>query len=436
MPDFEAITGAVTPEDPSGPDLDSDGDAQYLNFFAGTEPMLPMSYFEVVGSSGERGRFDPKSLDFETQFSAAEPLLARTRDLRLIVLLAKLSILNRDLNGFAGYLAAICTLLETQWSTVHPRDDDGDFTYRAVTIESLDVLPTVVNPIQFQPLIESRRFGTVTYRAYQTATGEIAASGDADLDLATIQRIMAEADLDVLKAISARFTQLAGIVARTKAIWLDKAGKPLSLGRFAGVVDSIAGWLHQFVKDRDPTSIEVAPANPDIASGEVGSPEIVDVSSVTSHARAAAALQAVARYFARSEPSNPARLLIQQALEMVGKSFAEVMRMLIPEHAESAAINIGRDKFFDLPIERMAGLLQPEAPLPENEPTEPDVTFCPANRASALALLVHVATFFRTSEPSSPIPFLIDRARELAQRDFLNLLQDVLPEGALKQFES
>ena len=49
MLDFEAITGAVTPEDPSGPDLDSDGDAQYLNFFAGTEPLLPMSYFEVVG---------------------------------------------------------------------------------------------------------------------------------------------------------------------------------------------------------------------------------------------------------------------------------------------------------------------------------------------------------------------------------------------------
>ena len=64
------------------------------NFFAGTEPLLPMSYFEVVGASGDRGRFDPKSVDFEAQFSAATPLLARTRDLRLIVLLAKLSILK------------------------------------------------------------------------------------------------------------------------------------------------------------------------------------------------------------------------------------------------------------------------------------------------------------------------------------------------------
>ena len=436
MLDFEAIAGVVTPEDPSGPDLDSDGDAQYLNFFAGTEPLLPMSYFEVVGVSGERGRFDPKSVDFEAQFSAATPLLARTRDLRLIVLLAKLSILNRDLNGFAGYLTAICSLLETQWSTVHPRDDDGDFTYRAVTIESLDVLPTVVNPIQFQPLIESRRFGTVTYRAYQTATGEIAATENTDLDLATIQRIVAETDLDALKAISAKFTQLSGVIARTKAIWLDKAGKPLSLERFASVVDSISGWLLQFVRERDPTSVEVGPENPDSAGDEANSPEIADLAGVTSHARAAAALQAVARYFARSEPSNPARLLIQQALEMVGKSFVEVMRMLIPEHAESAAINIGRDKFFDLPIERMASLLQAETPLPVSEPAEPDVAFCAANRATALALLQHVAAFFRNSEPSSPIPFLIDRARELAQRDFLNLLQDVLPEVALKQFDN
>jgi type VI secretion system protein ImpA len=84
----------------------------------------------------------------------------------------------------------------------------------------------------------------------------------------------------------------------------------------------------------------------------------------------------------------------------------------------------------------MAGLLQPEAPLPASEPNEPDVVFCAANRATALSLLQHVAGFFRNSEPSSPIPFLIDRARELAQRDFLNLLQDVLPEGALKQFDS
>ena len=110
MLDFEALTIPVSAEDPSGPDLDSEGNAEYLNFFAGTEPLLPMSYFEVVKPSGERGRFDPKAVDFEAPLSAARPLLTRTRDLRMLVLLAKLSILNRDLPGFTRCLVAIASL--------------------------------------------------------------------------------------------------------------------------------------------------------------------------------------------------------------------------------------------------------------------------------------------------------------------------------------
>jgi type VI secretion system protein ImpA len=164
--------------------------------------------------------------------------------------------------------------------------------------------------------------------------------------------------------------------------------------------------------------------------------ELAQVGTVKSQAQAAAALEAIAEYFARSEPSNPALLLVRQAHEMVGKSFVEVMRMLVPAHVEAAAINIGRDKFFDLPIERMAVLPAPEAPSPVNGTGEQDVVFSTETRAQALLLLNHVATFFRSTEPSSPIPFLIDRARELAQRDFLSLLQDVLPEGALKTFNS
>jgi type VI secretion system protein ImpA len=54
------------------------------------------------------------------------------------------------------------------------------------------------------------------------------------------------------------------------------------------------------------------------------------------------------------------------------------------------------------------------------------------NRGQALALLEQVSAFFRNVEPSSPVPFLADRARELAQRDFLSLLVDVLPSGSLR----
>ena len=48
-------------------------------------------------------------------------------------------------------------------------------------------------------------------------------------------------------------------------------------------------------------------------------------------------------------------------------------------------------------------------------------------RREAVALLEDVGVFYRAREPSSPIPLLTDRARALAERDFLYLLQQMLP---------
>jgi type VI secretion system protein ImpA len=434
MLDVASLTQPITADDPCGPDLDAIGDVQYLNFFAGAESLLPMSFFEVVNANGERGRFDPKAVDFAGQFAAAQPILARTRDLRLNLLLAKFSILNRDLDGFLCCLKATNLLLREQWEAVHPKGEDGDYALRAVTVEAIDVFPTVINPLQFLPLIENRRHGNLNYRAYQIAQGEIPA-GDADADgpdLAAIERIVSETDLDTLKATSGRCSAVAAEIAGIKQTWHEKlnAGQPISLDRLSGLVNGMAAWLAGLVALRDPASIaatteDVGPVDTQAPSDTTG--------VVTSSAQASAALAAAADYFARMEPSNPALLLVRQAQEMVGKSFIEVMRMLVPAHVESAAINIGRDKVFDLPIERMAELATPLSSTAENNTQ--DIDFSVESRAQALGLLTKVASFFRTAEPSSPIPFLADRARDLAQRDFLSLLDDVLPEGALKTID-
>ncbi|MGO4715584.1 ImpA family type VI secretion system protein [Bradyrhizobium sp. 2TAF24] len=435
MLDLASLTQPLSADDPCGSDLDSSGDPQYLNFFAGAESLLPMSYFDVVNASGERGRFDPKAVDFAAQFAAAQPLLARTRDLRLLVLLAKFSILNREFDDFLNCLKAIEALLRTQWEAVHPRGEGDDYAFRAVTIEALDVFPTVINPLQFLPLIENRRLGTLNYRAYQIAKGEIQPGSDSETpDLTTIDRIVAEADLDALRAVTARFSALTATLADIKAGWHDKlnSGKPLSLKRLAGEVEGITTWLTSLLAQRDPSTAAPAAVDDDSAPDEA--PAMVS-GAIASPATAGAALAAVAGYLAHAEPSSPALLLVRQAHEMVGKSFIEVMRMLVPSFVETAAINIGRDKVFDLPIERMAALL-PEtngAAPPEEEAQE--LVFKIENRAQALLLLGQVATFFRAAEPSSPIPFLLDRARDLAQRDFLSVLHDVLPEGALKTIE-
>ena len=435
MLDVALLTQPISADDPCGPDLDAIGDVEYLNFFAGAESLLPMSFFDVVNANGERGRFDPKAVDFAGQFAAAEPLLARTRDLRLNMLLAKFSILNRDLDGFLCCLKATNLLLNEQWEAVHPRDEDGDYALRAVTVESLDVFPTVINPLQFLPLIENRRHGILNYRAYQVAMGEIpAGAGDADgPDVATIERIISETDLDTLKTTSARCSAVASEISGIKQAWHEKlsGGPSISLDRVSGLATGMAAWLAGLVASRDPAAVAAASAE-SVEAAETQAP-LATSAELASSVQASAALAAVSDYFARMEPSNPALLLVRQAQEMIGKSFIEVMRMLVPAHVESAAINIGRDKVFDLPIERMAELAAPLSASADSN--DQDVVFSVENRAQALSLLGKVASFFRSAEPSSPVPFLLDRARELAQRDFLSLLNDVLPEGTLKTID-
>lgn len=51
------------------------------------------------------------------------------------------------------------------------------------------------------------------------------------------------------------------------------------------------------------------------------------------------------------------------------------------------------------------------------------------NRQDATRALDAVADFFRTHEPSSPIPLLIERAKRLVAKNFLEVLAELAPEA-------
>jgi type VI secretion system protein ImpA len=50
-------------------------------------------------------------------------------------------------------------------------------------------------------------------------------------------------------------------------------------------------------------------------------------------------------------------------------------------------------------------------------------------RDDAVRVLDTVADFFRRTEPSSPVPIFIDRAKRLVSMDFLKLIEDVAPDA-------
>jgi type VI secretion system protein ImpA len=433
--DFNALAGPVSEQEPCGQDLDLIGDPDYMNCIARTEGVLPATFF-----SGPEGKpFDRTSIDFAAEFATIAPLLERTRDIRLLVLVAKLLILNRDLPGFAACVGRIEALLQERWDDVHPRGPDGDFAIRMAALESLDDLPPVVFPLQYLPLANHRRLGPLSYRSWMIANGETKPrEGETVLDPAAIESALSEVELPELVETRDHLQALQAGLRSIRDICVDRAGgdRAAKLERLPGLVDRILALVEAVVVKRDPSLAVAEPQGPD-GSGNGEGTSAIPTGAVASTRDVAAALTAIADYFARFEPSNPALLLVRQAEQLMGKSFLEVMRVLMPNHMEQAAIQIGKDQqLFDLPIARLSELAETQ---PAAEPGAPDdAAEVPHRRLEAktrddaIRLLEQIGTYYRLAEPSSPVPFLTERARSFAQRDFLSLLKEVLPEGVLK----
>lgn len=78
-----------------------------------------------------------------------------------------------------------------------------------------------------------------------------------------------------------------------------------------------------------------------------------------------------------------------------------------------------------------------EEPPPPAAPSRPPVQSAPVNylastRTEAIRLLEEVTAFYRVAEPSSPIPQLLDAARQNAGFDFSQVLKTILPELYLR----
>ena len=424
--------------DPCGPDLDLAGDADYLNFFAQTEGLLPSTFF----SSDDGKPFDRTIIDLPRQVDAITPLWERSRDLRLLMMRARLLILDRNLGGFAVAVAAIAQWLETFWDEVHPRADGDDLGARVAVLGALD-LPTVVFPLQYAPLCEGRRVGPVTYRAWMIASGEVKPRpGEQKHPSAALTEAIADAAPDVLAATRRHVAMLKASLGRIREFFLMRGGS-LGLENLPQLVDKLQAFVDPRATLQEETAGPVADGDDTPATTKERVAAAALGGSPTSLAEAQQALAAIAAYYSRSEPSSPTLPLVRQAHQLIGKSFFEVMSILVPTQMDKAAFQIGADQFFELPVGKLSKLSDAAPPSPDAAPEAGPAApsdgggspqYRIESRAQAIALLDQVQRFFRHAEPSSPVPMLCDRARALAERDFMGVLREVLPKAALKNF--
>lgn len=420
---YEGIEKEISADLPCGPDTEADLDVQ--NFLAVAEGHLPASYRE----------FDRKAFEAKPTLERLQAELDKTRDIRLLVLAAKYHILSDDIAGFADAVVAMNALLANQWEHCHPNEAAGGAAVRSAYLQSLDDLPTAVLPLQYATLIVDKRFGTLTMRQILIANGKLAApAGETPPGSGDISEAFTREPLENLIALRSRMGAVRSSLRDIRQLFIDKADYDSApdFERVGELVGSIETYVDQIVITRQPAAA-VPVAEPDPSPEEhAPEPSATETPSQPSPAlplgirsvqEASNALSAMLLYYARNEPSSPARLLLKQANQLVGKSFLEAMKILAPALVDKVQIQIGGPAPFALTFAQLDALAAGDDKVSDDDASAR--TYEAKTRAEATALIQQVEQFYRSTEPSSPIPMLLERARNLVAKDFNTLLKEI-----------
>lgn len=331
------VAGWLTPldDEPCGPDLEYDADVLELGQTATGKP--------------------------ETQFSAAEPpqwslvleqsaaVMNRTRDLRIAIHWIRAKINLEGLPALLPGLQLFTGLLENFWEPLHPLldPDDGDAFARISVLGSLDKLDGLLGDVRQALVLPDRRLGGLRVRDTEIALDRLAPRADETTrsksemanmfgelpELAVAVRTNVQHSLDALKQLQRvmndRFGIGQGVEVKALRVMLD------GVLQVTPAPEAAAG---DGEGDEGGGGSGFAPAARSGGGGGGGSLNRID-----SRKDAIRAIRLVCEFLERSEPTNPAQLLLRRAERLIEKNFLQLVRELAPDAMAEVARVMGVD---------------------------------------------------------------------------------------------
>ncbi|MET3900971.1 type VI secretion system protein ImpA [Devosia sp. UYZn731] len=439
---FDFLADPISDSAPAGPDLEEAGDEAYTNYMMLASSRLPQRFFQNAepGSDRAGAPFDKSSIDLASETAAIDALLQRSRDLRLLTLDARFQILSGSIPGFAEAIAGIATVVGVFWDTFHPLPfEDGDQIMRTNCVEGLVDYAQIILPLQHAYIVRGERVRPITFRNFLVETNKVEArAGEERVSLDVIERNL---DADAAQSYVTTVREAVDLARKSldaiRNSFIEHAGYE-SAPKFdvlSGVLDGMAGLMAR--DGSNGKAIVPASGEPveDFAAprpGALSSPTL----ALASVAAAKGTLLAAENFFRIKEASNPALVLIHQARMLIGRPLVEALESLLPDTANRATFRFETGPFpFEIDLSRMRTVTedllaeQGNAQGDENEESTVEPEQLPTSREEAAQLLTAVEQFFRSNEPSSPVPVLLARARLFINKDFNSILVELMPKA-------
>lgn len=326
---IDELVTALSEEEPCGPDLEYDREMiALLNESAGKPEV---QYGDTV--------VEAVPPEWKSVKKMALGVAARTRDLRVAIVLLRSLMALHGIEGASDGLTLVQRLLEEQWDFVHPQldpDDDMDPTMRINSLAALADGPSFVREFKEVGFVTLPGLGPLNVRQLEYATGEVAApAGQQKHEVTTIQASMADIAPEhmalTIERLEAAYKAIMGIekslssrVGASNMLNLDAIIKPIKKAR-----DFILAQQPGAAPvDEGAAVVETGAA---AGSGSNSARSVAISGEIASRDDVLRMIDKICTYYSKYEPSSPVPILLQRAKRLVPKNFIEIMEDLTPD---------------------------------------------------------------------------------------------------------
>ncbi|TWI69407.1 type VI secretion system protein ImpA [Pseudoduganella lurida] len=339
--DIEALLLEVGEGDPCGPDLEYDPAFLALEQAALGKPEV--QYGETLSPA-----VPP---EWKAVRQLARGLLERSRDLRLLVTLARSELALAGMAGLAGTLAAIAALLEERWAHVHPQLDADDGNDPTLRINSLALLtdPLFLREVRETPLLVLPGLGAFALRDLEFANGELPVPpGATVLELPSIAAAMLDVPAPVFGQAFDAVARASDGALRIEIALVREVGsaQALNLDPLTKLLKRAHDFLAAQAAARTGDAAGIGAAEAGLAQGlaeggAAGGARQPATGDIASRADVIRMLDRIGQYYRQHEPSSPVPLLLERARRLVPKNFFEIIEDLAPDGLQQLLVVSG-----------------------------------------------------------------------------------------------
>lgn len=316
---------------PCGEDLEYDNDF--------------LALAQAVAGKPETTFADAEPPDWRTARTLAEGLFDRTRDLRVAVMWGRAMLNLEGATTLPESMRLVHGLLDRHWDALHPIPDDGDAYARVNTLNDMCSAAGLLGDLRAALVVRNRAIGELTGRDIDIATGRVDARDDeSPMGKDNVQQLLRDAVADD-PAIAQIAPRTLESLARLTELGRDRFGYESApeLQPLVDAVEAIGSLMPAPPGEAEPDGSDAYSAGTD----DDGAPAASRGSgrgigdSIESRDDALRAIDMVCEFLERTEPTNPAQMLLRRARRLVNKNFLELVRELAPEAAAEVARIMG-----------------------------------------------------------------------------------------------